>query len=154
MKKNVLVAVFLAGLIITAGCGYLPGIKKAADVVQQVQQTIDSGSSGGSEVPGQPVDTGGAQSVNIADYRDKTGETLTFAIIGAVDGQVWGTDVYTDDSCLSTAAVHAGILKAGQKGTVRVTVLPGQSSYRGSTRNGVTSDPWESWDGSFKFEKK
>jgi len=49
--------------------------------------------------------------------------------------------------------VHAGILKPGERGAVKITALPGQESYRGETRNGVTSQPWESWGGSFKLER-
>jgi len=65
---------------------------------------------------------------------------------------VWGTDVYTDDSSVAAAAVHAGLLKVGERGRIKVTMLPGQDSYPGTTRNGVTSAEWASWDGSFKLE--
>ena len=70
-----------------------------------------------------------------------------------LDGGVWGSDLYTSDSSAPAAAVHAGILKPGERGTVKITALPGQESYRGETRNGVTSQPWESWGSSFKVEK-
>ena len=52
---------------------------------------------------------------------------------------MWGTDVYTSDSTLATAAVHAGVLQPGQTGVVKVTILPGQAAYQGSTRNSVRS---------------
>jgi hypothetical protein len=66
---------------------------------------------------------------------------------------IWGTDVYTDDSPLGMVAVHAGILKVGQEGVVRVTLLPGRSRYEGSTRNGITSEDWlEQYDRSFRIE--
>jgi hypothetical protein len=68
---------------------------------------------------------------------------------GASRHTIWGTDNYTDDSRLSAAAVHAGVLKAGEKGVIEVTILPGQSSYRGSTRNGVTSHGFGAFDGSY-----
>ncbi len=86
-------------------------------------------------------------------HRDKVGQTLTREVTGRTTGNVWGTDVYTDDSDLGTAAVHAGVLKDGETGTVQVTVLPGQQSYPGSTRNGVTSQNWGSWQGSFQVAR-
>ncbi|MCE1196281.1 hypothetical protein LWX53_07265 [bacterium] len=66
-------------------------------------------------------------------------------------GQVWGTGVYTSDSSLASAAVHAGVLADGQTGTVVVEVLPGAASYEGSSRYGVTSSKWGSFGKSFRF---
>ncbi|XP_040216245.1 uncharacterized protein LOC120945822 [Rana temporaria] len=65
-------------------------------------------------------------------------------------GIVWGTDVYTDDSSICKAAIHAGIL-GNNGGLVTVGKTPGQQSYRGSTRNGVTTINYGSWPGSFVF---
>ncbi|MEM1042536.1 MAG: LCCL domain-containing protein [Bacteroidota bacterium] len=63
---------------------------------------------------------------------------------------VWGTDLYTDDSSICTAAVHAGeITQAG--GSVVIEIRPGAESYTGSERNGVTSSNWGQWSGSFLF---
>jgi hypothetical protein len=52
---------------------------------------------------------------------------------------VWGSGPYSIDSDLATAAVHAGILKAGQIGDVTIKVVKSPPSYRGSTANGVTT---------------
>jgi hypothetical protein len=73
-------------------------------------------------------------------------------VVGTNTGSLWGTDVYTDDSSVALAAVHAGLLKAGERGLVQVTLLAGQNSYRGSTRNGVTSNSYGAWAGSYKVE--
>jgi hypothetical protein len=62
---------------------------------------------------------------------------------------VWGTDIYTDDSSICTAAVHAGVITLANGGTFEMTILAGQSGYPGSTRNGVTTSQWGSWDRSF-----
>lgn len=67
------------------------------------------------------------------------GTTLYFRITGALEGQVWGTDVYTRDSVPGVAAVHAGLLKPGQTAVLRLTIMPAQKSYPGSERNGVTT---------------
>jgi len=64
---------------------------------------------------------------------------------------VWGTDVYTDDSSVCTAAVHAGLVTAAAGGSVTIEIRPGQASYTGSTRNGVTALSYGSWGGSFVF---
>ncbi len=66
-------------------------------------------------------------------------------------GTVWGTDIYTHDSNLPKAAVHAGVITAGQTATVRVCNLPGQSSYTGTTRNGVTTSSYGVWGNSISF---
>jgi hypothetical protein len=65
---------------------------------------------------------------------------------------VWGSDVYTDDSSISTAAVHAGVLQPGQLGIVKMTILPGKTDYQGTTRNGVTSSSYGQFPGSFCIE--
>jgi beta-lactamase regulating signal transducer with metallopeptidase domain len=87
-------------------------------------------------------------------YREFVGQSLSFLVTG--DGgeimSIWGTDVYTDDSHLAKAAVHAGVLGADETGVVRVTILPGQSSYRGSRRNGVQSLDYGSFPGSYRIE--
>lgn len=64
---------------------------------------------------------------------------------------IWGTDLYTDDSGVCTAAVHAGILTKAQGGVAYIEIHPGASSYAGSTRNGITSNPYATWTGSYVF---
>lgn len=88
---------------------------------------------------------------NLATYRDKVGETFSFTITGDTEGSVWGTDVYTDDSNLAVAAVHAGIVNEGESKLVAIQMLPGLFAYQGGTRNGVTTSSYAEWDGSFFF---
>lgn len=38
---------------------------------------------------------------------------------------IWGSGVYTDDSCVCYAAIHAGVLKLGQGGLVAIEIRPG-----------------------------
>ena len=78
--------------------------------------------------------------------------TFTAEVVGS-DGTVWGTDVYTDDSSIAAAAVHAGLVKVGERGLVKVTLLPGQEKYAGSERNGLTSGSYDTWGGSFRVER-
>ncbi len=76
------------------------------------------------------------------------------AVMMAPGGHIWGTDVYTLDSALAVAAVHAGALKPGQTGVVKVAILGPQAAFQGSTRNGVASNPFGPFPGAFQFVKK
>jgi hypothetical protein len=100
-----------------------------------------------------PEVRGAADPGTLQAYRNRIGDVLYFEVTGGVGGTIWGTDVYTDDSLLATAAVHAGVLRTGQKGVVKVTMLPGQANYLGSTRNGVTSQPYQNWQASYRVEQ-
>ena len=87
------------------------------------------------------------------DYRGQNGALLDFvcpALGNATMGTIWGTDVYTDDSPICVAAVHAGVIGTNG-GNVTIEILPGQKSYRGSTRNGVTSNEWGAYDGAYRI---
>jgi hypothetical protein len=75
----------------------------------------------------------------IQDLCDTPGTTYYFRVTGASEGSVWGTDVYTGDSSLSVAAVHAGAVQPGEAAVVRVTVARPLNHYQGSVRNGVAS---------------
>ncbi|XP_078703693.1 uncharacterized protein LOC144928874 [Branchiostoma floridae x Branchiostoma belcheri] len=63
---------------------------------------------------------------------------------------VWGTDVYTDDSSICRAAIHAGRI-SDSGGDVTVHKLAGESSYSGTTQNGVQTRGYGTWGGSFSF---
>lgn len=64
---------------------------------------------------------------------------------------LWGTDTYTTGSSVCTAAVHAGLITFAAGGSVVIEIRPGQDSYVGSQRNGVTSSDQGAWDRSFVF---
>ena len=82
-----------------------------------------------------------------------TGERL--AIVCPAKGgtayPVWGTDVYTDDSSICVAAVHAGLISSRDGGTVVVEILTGRPAYPASERHGVTTQSWGEWNRSFEF---
>jgi hypothetical protein len=89
---------------------------------------------------------------NAGEFRSLSGQKLAFRCSPAGNvGRVWGTDVYTDDSSICTAAVHAGRISVEQGGRIVVEIRPGQDAYQGSARNGITSSPWGNWAGSFVF---
>jgi hypothetical protein len=81
------------------------------------------------------------------------GQSGTFVFVcpaAGRKGQVWGTDVYTDNSSVCSAALHAGAFVYENGGIVTIQLLPGRPSYTGSARNGITSFDWGAYPGSFK----
>jgi hypothetical protein len=67
-------------------------------------------------------------------------------------GAIWGTDVYTADSSICAAAVHAGMITTAG-GPVIIEITAGQAAYAASERNGVTSLSWGSYSRSYRFVK-
>jgi hypothetical protein len=97
--------------------------------------------------------TGGAGwNATAARLRGRIGERFGFACpAGGVAGGVWGTDVYTDESSVCAAAVHAGVISIAGGGSVLIEVRAGAESYRGTTRGGVVSEGSGPSPGSFVF---
>ena len=58
---------------------------------------------------------------------------------GGTPGTVWGSDPYTADSSVCTAAVHAGKITLDEGGTVTIEFTPGRQAYGATTRNGITT---------------
>jgi hypothetical protein len=94
-----------------------------------------------------------ADSGDLRALQGEIGKTFRFKVTGAAVGSVWGSDVYTADSALARAAVHAGVLKAGQTGVVRVKIVSPPASFEGSTKNGVTTSPWGAFPGAYQVSK-
>ena len=68
---------------------------------------------------------------------------------------VWGTDVYSLDSNIGAAAVHAGVVTPGQSAAVRLRIVASPPQYVGSIRNGVGSSPYGTYPaGGFEFIRK
>ena len=93
-----------------------------------------------------------AWSDNAVSLRGQMGTTVRFHCApGGSPSTVWGTDVYTDDSSVCGAAVHAGLFDLAHGGDAVLRILPGLPAYRGTARNGVTSTNYASYPGSFSF---
>lgn len=88
---------------------------------------------------------------NLTGLRGRNQETFLFRLIGSDEGAVWGADIYTDDSRLAVAAVHAGFVSVGETAVITVRILPGQDSYTGTTRNGIVSNSYGRYSGSFEI---
>ncbi len=66
---------------------------------------------------------------------------------------VWGTTVYTDDSSICSAAVHAGVINRREGGVVVIQISGGMDGYESSDANGVSSRDWHEFNGSFSFPR-
>lgn len=98
----------------------------------------------------EPIDVTCNQSVEDLQATQKSQENLYVVRCPAncSDGSLWGTDVYTTDSSICTAARHAGLM--GQEGgEAEIEILPGRKSYEGSMRNGVRTGDWPEYKSSF-----
>lgn len=82
---------------------------------------------------------------NLLAYGQKIGESFTFSVVGRTSSAVYGTGTYTGDSDLASVAVHAGLVKDGEKGVVTVTIVESPNQFTGSTANGVTSSSWQAY---------
>ena len=76
---------------------------------------------------------------SIVDLCETVGASYYFRVRGAADGPLWGTDIYTGDSSLAVAAVHAGLSKLDESAIVKVTVVAPPQRFHGSVRHGVAS---------------
>lgn len=88
---------------------------------------------------------------NLSSFQAMIGKTFTFRVRGETSGSLWGTGMYTLDSKLAVAAVHAGAIKAGETGNVRVQILPPQAAFVGSTQNGITSSAYDTYPGAYRI---
>jgi hypothetical protein len=91
-------------------------------------------------------------SLNAVEHRAQVGEEFTYDCPPADESRldtIWGTDVYTDDSSVCTAAVHAGAITFEDGGEVTIEIAPGEESYEASEQNGIESSSYGPWGGSF-----
>jgi LCCL domain len=85
-------------------------------------------------------------------YRGNIGEHYEYDCpAGGEPHIVWGTDIYTDDSSVCTAAVHLGEITLEDGGSVMIEMAEGQDSYEGTERNGIETSDYGQWGGSFVF---
>jgi LCCL domain len=90
---------------------------------------------------------------NATSLNGKEGETFTLTCSpGGTARSVWGSDIYTSDSSICTAAVHSGLITFQQGGDVTIELRPGRTIYGCSERNGVTTSPYGSYLHSFVFK--
>ena len=69
----------------------------------------------------------------------------------STSGSVYGTGIYTTDSNLCRAALHAGAITAAG-GAIKAKRAPGCAKYVGTAANGVSTTSWGSYGNSFFFD--
>jgi hypothetical protein len=77
--------------------------------------------------------------------------TCSCAADASQHGALWGTKIFTSDSSVCSAAIHAGALPSNSAGDVTVRHASGCDAYTGTSANGVKSSSWPKWDNSFYF---
>jgi hypothetical protein len=121
------------------------------DLKVTVLKRIDSGITPEADAKDAMQDPG-----TMVRYQGQVGSTFRFRLTGPPpgfhQGGVWGTDIYTFDSHLAMAAVHAGVLKPGQTKVVSVVMLGPQEVFRGSMRNGIASGDWGQYPSAYRFK--
>lgn len=90
---------------------------------------------------------------SLYSYTQHIGKTFFFQVTGNQNGSVWGTDLYTADTNLATACVHAGALKPGEAGIVKVTIVASPAQFTASTRNGISSHSYAQYPAAYKIAK-
>src|SRR5437763_14142463 len=142
----------IAIAMVTAGCSKLKNHNGTAggnhsDTAPST--STPSANTPSSSEPGKPT----PWEANADSLNGKDGETMTLACSpNGTLHNVWGSDIYTSDSSICTAAVHSGLITLQQGGTVTIEMRAGRSLYGASERNGVTSSEYGSWDSSFVFK--
>jgi LCCL domain len=143
-----------AMVLVTAGCSKLKNDNSAANTGGSHSDTAPSSSppsanAPASSEPGKPT----PWEANADSLNGKDGETMTLACSpNGTLHNVWGSDIYTADSSICSAAVHSGLITLEQGGTVTIELRLGRSIYGASERNGVTSQTYGSWPHSFVFK--
>jgi hypothetical protein len=111
------------------------------------QTTVYVGTTGGTGTTITANSTTDAMS-----YRNMVGQTVTvYCPANLSQSQIWGTDTYSDDSAICTAAVHAGKINFATGGTVYIVIGSSQNTFTATYRNGVTSTYYGYWPGSYTF---
>ncbi len=89
---------------------------------------------------------------NAEQWREYVGERIQVTVPpGGRSATIWGSGVYTDDSIIAVAAVHAGLITFESGGTVIIEIMGPLDSYAGTVRNGVSSNSYGTWHGSYRF---
>ena len=97
---------------------------------------------------------------NLSTYQQQFGKELVFAVTGftpapGANTSLWGTDIYTLDSNLAAAVVHAGLAKPGETVTVRVRIVQSPAQFVSTFRNNVNSTAYGAYPaGAYEFVRR
>ncbi|HEX3476140.1 MAG TPA: LCCL domain-containing protein [Kofleriaceae bacterium] len=119
--------------------------------------SFPSGSSAPAESPAPEVGGGGLIEAGCSftgrDIKGEPGSRHPLACPARCkkDVPVWGTDVYTAGTPVCAAAIHAGMISE-RGGETTLVLESARPAFRGSKRNGITSQDWGKDDVSFRFD--
>jgi hypothetical protein len=97
---------------------------------------------------------------NLSAYQQQFGKEMVFAVTGftptaGANPSLWGTDLYTLDSNLAAAVVHAGLAKPGETVVVRVRIVQPPAQFVSSFRNNVNSTAYGAYPaGAYEFIRR
>lgn len=95
-------------------------------------------------------DPGSMSDFSTSDY----GRAYLFEVVGSNEGSIWGDQLYTADSRVNTAAVHAGALRVGERGIVRVTLYDGSEQlFPATLQHGVQSLEYNHYSLAYAVER-
>ena len=89
---------------------------------------------------------------NLDAYVGMIGQTFTFTVTGKTEGMVTGTGIFSTNSDLAVAAVHAGLVKAGATGTVTASIVASPETFKGSLANGIMSNDGPAYTAAFTLK--
>lgn len=128
-----------------------PAVAAATPATQPKTDSTPADTEAGSDDADEAVPI--SWSTGASSFNPQNGKTLRFTCPEEGQlGTVWGSDVYTADSSICTAAVHAGKITKEEGGEVTIEFRPGRSVYGATTRNGVTSYNFGEYAHSFVFK--
>jgi hypothetical protein len=116
----------------------------------------DAGNSGGQGTNGQPSADAVHPDVDwtssATEYDGLTDKTIAYNCpANGTIGTVWGSEPYTTDSSVCTAAVHAGRISLADGGWVVIQIREGDQSYEGTTQYGIVTTAYGPYAWAFSF---
>jgi LCCL domain len=147
-------ALVLAAFIVgTSACAKLKNDNSAASAGGQTNASASNSSPASVPPAATAAGTPTTWEADATSLKSEDGRTITLACAPSGGPHtVWGSDIYTSDSSICTAAVHSGLITFQQGGTVTIELRAGRSIYGASERNGVTSSSYGAWQQSFVFK--
>jgi LCCL domain len=147
------VLVIIAITLATGGCAKLKNDNSNTTAAGGGHTNTSPSAASPASAPPTAAGTPTTWQANATSLNGADGETMTLACAaGGEAHNVWGSDIYTSDSSICTAAVHSGLITFQQGGTVTIELRAGRSIYGASERNGVTTSTYGSWPHSFVFK--
>jgi hypothetical protein len=109
-----------------------------------ISNRADSDDNGGNDVT--PIDW----DTSAAGFQGEKGKNFVFRCPANGSAKpIYGSDIYTDDSSICTAAVHGGFIGLKRGGVVRIEIGAGRSTYGSTTRHGIKSNTFGEYGRSF-----